>query len=222
MKRTERLASAAAPDGSTLSLLRHDRDFILRVNGADLMSTRRHASEDELARVACAPLGARPGTAVLIGGLGLGFTLRAALAHLAPDARVVVAEIVEAVIDWNRNPEYALSVDALGDARVELRHADVADVLGECKGAFDAIMLDVDNGAEALTTSGNARLYSDVGIRLTIEALRPRGRIVYWSAQADRAFERSLRRAGLTVESVPVRAHAKSGGHHTLLTAGRV
>jgi spermidine synthase len=219
VKRTERLAEATAPDGSRLSLLRHDRDYILRVNGADLMSTRRHASEDALAGVACAPLGAQPSASVLIGGLGLGFTLRAALALLAPDARVVVAEIVQAVIDWNRDPAYELAADALDDPRVEIRRADVADLLRASRGAFDAIMLDVDNGAEALTTADNARLYDDDGIRLTIAALRPRGRIVYWSAQADRAFERSLRHAGLTVESVPVRAHGKSGGHHTLLVA---
>lgn len=220
MLRTERLATATAPDGSQLALLRHDRDYILRVNGADLMSTRRHASEDELARIACAPLGSAPGASVLIGGLGLGFTLRAALSLLAPDARVVVAEIVQAVIEWNRDPGYGISADALGDPRVELRNADVRDVLRESPGAFDAIMLDVDNGAEALTTAGNARLYDDDGIRLTMAALRPRGRIVYWSAQADRAFASSLRRAGLTVESVPVRAHANGGGHHTLLVAG--
>jgi spermidine synthase len=114
------------------------------------------------------------------------------------------------------------SGNPLLDKRTVIRMEDVAKVLQAEPQGFDAIMLDVDNGAEALTTSGNARLYSDDGIRLTIEALRPRGRIVYWSAQADRGFERSLRRAGLTVESVPVRAHAKSGGHHTLLTASRV
>ncbi len=220
MKRLERQATAVAPDGSRLELLRHDRDYSIRVDGVDLMSTRRHASEDALAVAACAPLGSRPGARVLIGGLGLGFTLRAALAILAPDARVVVAEIVGAVIDWNREPAYRISVDALADSRVDLRHADVGDVLRESEGQFDAIMLDVDNGAEALTTAGNARLYDDGGIRLTAAALRPGGRIVWWSAQADPIFEKALRRAGLVVETATVRAHGKSGSRHTLLIAG--
>ena len=218
MKPTERLAEATAPDGSVLSLLRHDRDYILRVNGADLMSTRRHSSEDALADVGCAPLGTRPGAAVLIGGLGLGFTLRTALALLPPDAHVVVAEIVQAVIDWNRNPDYHLAAESLADPRVEVRRADVTDVLRDSAGRFDAIMLDVDNGADALMP-GNARLYDDTGIRLTVAALRPGGRIVYWLAEADRPFMKALRRAGLTVESVPARAHAERGARHALMVA---
>lgn len=219
VKKLERLAEALAPDGSILTLTRHDRDYAIRVDGVDLMSTRRHASEDALAEIACAPLGAAAGARVLIGGLGLGFALKAALRLLPPDAHVVVAEIVAAVIDWNRNPEYALAADALRDERVDLRHADVADVLRDGTGQFDTIMLDVDNGAEALTTAGNAHLYSDAGIRLTVAALRPGGRVVYWSAQADPAFEKSLRRAGLGVEAVKVRAHHGSGARHTLLVA---
>jgi spermidine synthase len=219
MKRLERLATAVAPDGSRLELLRHDRDYSIRVNGVDLMSTRRHQSEDALAVTACAPLGTRPGVRVLIGGLGLGFTLSAALAILAPDARVVVAEIVGAVIEWNRDPAYGISVAAVADERVDLRHADVADILRESDGQFDAIMLDVDNGAEALTTAGNARLYDETGIRLTAAALRPGGRIVWWSAQSDPAFEKALRKAGLSVETATVRAHGDSGSRHTLLIA---
>ena len=219
MKKLERLAEALAPDGSILTLTRHDRDYAIRVNGVDLMSTRRHASEDALAEVACAPLGARVGARVLIGGLGLGFTLKAALRLLPSDAHVVVAEIVEAVIDWNRATDYAISVDALRDERVSLRHADVADVLRDSVGQFDAIMLDVDNGAEALTTAGNARLYTDAGVRLAAAALRPVGRVVYWSAQADPAFQKMLRRAGLAVDAVTVRAHGGSGTRHTLLVA---
>ena len=118
-----------APDGTVLTLYRHDRDYSIRVAGVELMSTRRYHSEEQLAELVCRPLEKRAGARVLIGGLGFGFTLRAALRTLPADARVVVAEIVGGIIEWNRNPEYPLAADALADPRVELRHADVADVL---------------------------------------------------------------------------------------------
>ena len=204
-----------------LTLYRHDGSYQLRVNGVELMTTRRVNSEVRLADVACAPLAGAGGVRVLIGGLGFGFTLRAALKTLAPDAAVVVAEIVGAVIDWNRNPAYALSHEALADPRVNLRHADVLDVLRESPVSFDAIMLDVDNGAEPLTTSGNARLYNNAGIRLAIAALRPRGRLVYWSAQADPQFVQALERAGLRVETQKIRSHQPVGGYYALFIAQR-
>ena len=219
MKKFERLGEATAPDGTVLTLFRHDGAYVIRVGDIELMSTRRHLSEDRLAELACLPLRDRPDARVLIGGLGLGFTLKAALAILAADARVVVAEIVAGVIAWNANPDYALAADALRDARVELVHGDVAEVLRAHPGGFDAIMLDVDNGADALTTTGNARLYADTGIRTAIAALRPGGTIAYWSADRDRAFERALRRAGLSVESVDVHAHGTSGPRHTIVVA---
>jgi spermidine synthase len=219
VKRVERLGEATAPDGTVLTLYRHDGAYSIRVDGVELMSTRRHHSEDRLAELVCVPLGERPGVRVLIGGLGLGFTLRAALRALGADARVVVAEIVAGVIAWNRNPDYALAATALGDARVDLRHEDVARVLERSPGAFDAIMLDVDNGAAPLTTAGNARLYRDAGIRMAAAALRPGGRLAYWSAGGDEAFEAALRRAGLVVETARVRAHATAGGRHTLFVA---
>jgi spermidine synthase len=156
---------------------------------------------------------------VLIGGLGLGFTLRAALGILPPDARVVVAEIVAGVIEWNRNAEYPLGAAALADPRVELVHGDVARLLRDRPGAFDGIMLDVDNGADALTTSGNVALYRDPGIRTAVAALRPGGRLAYWSAGADAAFETALRRCGLTVEATRAPVHATSRGRHTIFVA---
>ena len=219
MKRVERLGTATTPDGSELVLHRHDGAYAIRVDGVELMSTRRHHSEDRLAELACSPLRDVAGAQVLIGGLGLGFTLEAALRTLAPDASVVVAEIVQGVIDWNRNVEYDLASAALADPRVELRRADVADVIAEHRARFDAIMLDVDNGAEALTTAGNAALYARAGIRAAVLALRPGGRVVYWSAGSDARFEAALRRAGLTVDVVRVRAHVTSGGMHTLFVA---
>lgn len=219
MKRVERLGEAIAPDGRVLVLYRHDRDYVIRVDGHELMSTRRHHSEDVLAETVCEPLRERADAHVLIGGLGLGFTLRAALGSLAPDAKVVVAEIVDAVIRWNRNPEYALAADALRDARVDVRHDDVGNVLRASPGAFDAIMLDVDNGAEALTTRGNAALYRAEGIRRAAAALRPGGRLAYWSATEDAAFEAALRRAGLSVEVVRARAHPGLRTRHTIFVA---
>jgi spermidine synthase len=204
-----------------LVLYRHDRDYVIRVDGHELMSTRRHHSEDVLADRVCVPLGKQAGARVLIGGLGLGFTLRAALRSLAADAQVVVAEIVEEVIRWNRDPDYALAGDALRDSRVVLRHDDVANVLQASAGAFDGIMLDVDNGAAALTTRGNAGLYRARGIRRAAEALRPGGRLAYWSASKDPAFEAALRREGLAVEVVAARAHPGQGTWHTIYVAQR-
>jgi spermidine synthase len=219
MKKLERLAEARTPDGTVLVLHRHDGDYLIRADGAELMSTRHHHSEDRLADLGCAGLRDRADARVLIGGLGFGFTLKAALRALRSDAHVVVAELVRAVIDWNENPDYTLAHAALRDSRVEVRHADVAEVLRENAGQFDAIMLDVDNGPDPMTTSGNGALYGDAGIRMSAAALRPGGRIVYWSAQDDRKFERTLRRAGLTVETARVWSHGTSGTLHTLFVA---
>ncbi len=221
MKRIERLGEAVAPDGTVLMLTRHDGAYAIHVGGQELMSTRRHHSEDVLAELVCAPLREREGARVLIGGLGLGFTLRAALRLLAADAEVVVAEIVEEVIRWNRHPDYALSADALADPRVDLRHDDVANVLQASPGAFDAIMLDVDNGAAAMTTKGNAALYRAQGIRRAAAALRPAGRLAYWSASEDPAFEKALRSAGLAVEATRARAHPTRKIWHTIFVATR-
>jgi spermidine synthase len=221
MKRHERLAEATAPDGTHLTLIRHDGAYLLRANGAELMSTRRSHSEVELADVACLPIADRPAAHVLIGGLGLGFTLRATLRVLAPDARVTVAEIVQAVIDWNSNPEWGLSVDTLGDPRVTVRHADVLDVLRASVATFDAIMLDVDNGAEAMVTAKNSALYLDAGIRAAVAALRPGGVLAYWSAVADPPFVKRLERAGLTVTTQRSRAHGSTGPYHEIIVARR-
>lgn len=221
MKTYERLAEALTPDGTLLELYRHDREYIIRADGAELMSTRRHNSEERLAELVCEPLSDQSRPTVLIGGLGFGFTLRAALRLLPADARVIVAEIMAAVVDWNTRPEYPLAGTALRDPRVELRHQDVAEVLHSHAGMFDAIMLDVDNGADALSTAGNAQLYRDEGIRMTVAALRPSGRLAYWSADKDRRFEATLRRAGLSVDAARVQAHATTGRWHTIYVTRR-
>ena len=216
MKPYEHLDDATAPDGTVLSLYRHDGAYLIRIGGVELMSTRRFHSEERLAELACAPCVAMEAPRILIGGLGFGFTLRAALRTLPPGARVVVAEVVERVIGWNRNPAYPLAAPSLADPRTEIRHVDVRTVLSACRGEFDAILLDVDNGPDALTTRGNASLYSAAGVALAVAALRPGGTLGYWSAHPAPAFERTLRGAGLRVETHRVPAHGKAGTLHSL------
>ena len=219
MKPLERLGEAQTPDGTLLQLYRHDGAYLIRADGVELMSTRRHLSEDKLAEVACAPLKTRRGVRVLIGGLGLGFTLREALRHLGPDAEVVVAELVAEVIAWNANSDYALSAEAMADPRVRIVHDDVSNVLRKNAGGFDAIMLDTDNGPEGMIMKENSRLYAVRGIANTMAALRAGGTITYWSVGDDPDFERSLKNAGLEVKVMKVRAHATSGPFHTLYIA---
>jgi spermidine synthase len=202
-----------------LQLYRHDGAYLIRADGVELMSTRRHLSEDKLAEVACAPLVTKPKARVLIGGLGLGFTLREALRHLGPDAEVVVAELVAEVIQWNANPEYALSAEAMADPRVRIVHEDVSKVLRNNVGGFHAIMLDTDNGPEGMIMKENSRLYATRGIAATMAALKPEGTIAYWSVGDDPGFVRALENAGLEVKAMKVRAHATSGPFHTLYIA---
>jgi spermidine synthase len=219
MKPVERLGEARTPDGTRLELLRHDGAYFFRADGVELMSTRRHLSEDRLAEVACAPLSDVPGARVLIGGLGLGFTLRAALRLLGPDAEVIVAELVGEVIAWNANPDYAISAEAMRDPRTRVVHDDVSRVLAASLGRFDAIMLDTDNGPDGMIMSENAQLYAMKGIARTMAALRPPGVIVYWSVGDDPRFLHALRRSKLKVEILHVRAHDTAGPMHTLYVA---
>lgn len=222
MKKFERLDETTAPDGTVLTLFRHDGAYVIHAGGIELMSTRRHHSERRLAELVCTPLREVAGARVLVGGLGLGFTLRAALGALADDAQVTVVELLEAVIRWNAHHGYGLSGDALGDPRVTLIRDDVARVLDASPGAWDGIMLDVDNGADPLTTARNARLYDDAGLRTAVAALRPGGRIAYWSSDPDRAFARAMRRAGLEVEEVEARARATGGPRHVIYVGRHV
>ena len=153
---------------------------------------------------------------MLIGGLGLGFTLRTALRELSDDAEVVVAELLAEVIAWNANPDYELSAEAMRDARVKVVHEDVVNVLRMNPGNFDAIMLDTDNGPDGMLMSENARLYAASGIGITVAALRAGGSIVYWSVGDDPGFVRALHRSELAVITLHVRAHGTSGPMHTL------
>jgi spermidine synthase len=221
LKRFERLDQTTSPDGTVLTFYRHDGAYFIRANGQELMSTRRHHSEERLAELVCAPLRPTAGARVLIGGLGFAFTLRAALRELAADARVLVVELLEAVIRWNRDPEYGLGAAPLADPRVTLLHDDVARVLAASPGGFDGIMMDVDNGTDTLTTARNARLYRDEGIRCAAAALRPGGRLAYWSAGADPKLARALRRAGLAVSTTTAPAYPSARPRHALYVGRR-
>ena len=221
MKPTRLLDRAVTPDGRPLTLHEHDGTLSIRVAGVELMSTRQHHSEERLAALACAGLRDRPRAAVLIGGLGLGFTLRETLRHVAADATVVVAELVPEVIAWNRDRSYGLAADLLDDPRVQVVAGDVADVLAASRGRFDCIMLDVDNGARGLTTAANAGLYRAAGLGAARAALGPRGRLAVWSAGADPHFAAVMEEAGFTVEVVRARTHATAGGWNTIFVGTR-
>lgn len=220
MKPTRLLDRAVTPDGAPLTLHEHDGTFSIRVGGIELMSTRQHHSEERMAELACADLGGRPAT-VLIGGLGFGFTLRETLRHVAADATVVVAELVPAVIGWNRTPAYGLAIDVIDDPRVEVVVADVADVLAESRGRFDRILLDVDNGAAGLTAAANDGLYGIQGLGAVRAALVPRGRVAFWSAGPDARFAARLEAAGFTVEVVKARTHPGGGSWNTIFLGAR-
>jgi spermidine synthase len=158
---------------------------------------------------------------VLVGGLGFGFTVQAALAAVARDASVVVAEILAAVIAWNRNPVFPLASRALADPRVTVLHDDVAEVILKQRGGFDSIILDVDNGPAALSTEGNSRLYDFAGLQRIRAALRPGGCVAFWSAAPDPAFEKLLARAGFRVDVEACRARGNSGRRHTIISGRR-
>lgn len=216
MKKWTAVDRALTPDGRTISLHEHDGSYAIRVDGAELMSTRQHASEEKIAELACAHLNGKRGARVLIGGLGFGFTLKAVLQSVASDATVVVAEILAAVIVWNRDPLFSLAADVMADPKVEVLQQDVGEAISADPGGFDSIILDVDNGPAALSTGGNARLYDDAGLQRARLALRPGGCLAFWSAAPDPAFEKRMTWAGFTVDVVACRSRRNSGGRHTL------
>jgi spermidine synthase len=200
-----------------MKLVRRDNEYIILANGRSLMSSRMHGSEEALAAFGCrwARTLARP--CVLVGGLGMGFTLRAALDLLPPDAIVVVTELLPAVVEWNRGPLGPLAGHPLKDKRVRVEIGDVRVTLRSGAGKFDAVLLDVDNGPAAFAASDNAGLYDDRGLAAARAALKMGGVLAVWSAREDRKFEQRLRYVGFAVQAERVRGRLKKGGpRHTI------
>ena len=219
----EFLESTPVPDGDgELSLYRRGGEFSIRVAGRELMNSRVHGSEEALAELACARIADRPRPRILIGGLGMGYTLAAALRRLPAEGRVVVAELVPAVIAWNRRVLGELAGRPLLDARVAVHEGDVAEILQAEPQAFDAILLDVDNGPEALARRDNNWLYARPGLQAAFKVLRPAGVLAVWSAAPHQSFSQRLRSVGFAVEELRVPARERRGGRrHTIWLAGR-
>ncbi|AOH82768.1 spermidine synthase [Sphingomonas panacis] len=212
--------SAQVPGGGEMRLVQRGTDFFIMLGVEELMSSRMSGSEEALATLACDRVtGAAPH--FLIGGYGMGFTLRAALARLGPQASVSVAELVPQVIDWARGPMAALTGDSLDDRRVEILTEDVGAVIAGGRGAYDAILLDVDNGPDGLTRRGNDRLYSARGLEAARGALRPGGVLAIWSAAPDVKFARRLGEAGFAVDEVTIRARASGKGARHVIWFGK-
>jgi spermidine synthase len=211
------LGTARIPgDDGELKLYQRGGEYAIRVGHNELMNSRVHASEDALATLACARLGDRPRPRILIGGLGLGYTLAAVLRSVGPDAEVVVSELVPEVVAWNRGPLTVLSGPLLDDPRVTVRQTDVADVIGK-PNEYDAILLDVDNGPSSFTAKKNDRLYTRAGLRTAFNALRPRGIYAVWSASPDPSFTKRLQQTGFTAEEIPVRGRTATKGSRFLI-----
>jgi spermidine synthase len=213
----EVLERARLPDGTDLVLHRRGNEYFIQANGKNLMSSRMHGSEEALATLACQRARTQEEPCVLVGGLGMGFTPRAALDVLPRGATVVQSELVPEVVEWNRGPLASLAGRPLEDPRVRVQVGDVAALLRASQRQFDVIMLDVDNGPRAFTQSANDALYDNDGLAAARAALKPGGVYAVWSAWDDRKFEHRMRYAGFTVETHRVRARLKKGGpFHTI------
>ena len=208
-------------EAAPLVLSQRDTEFVIRIGPHTLMSSTAHGSEEALAERVCKRIAGRTAASCLVGGLGMGFTLAAALRQLEPTARVTVAELVPAVVEWNRGPLAHLAQRPLEDARVSVHAGDVADMIRVNEAAFDGILLDVDNGPNGLTHASNDWLYSAAGLRAVFRALRDEGVLGVWSVAPDREFTRRLVAIGFAVEEEVARARRTRGGRHTLWLATR-
>lgn len=219
MKPTTKLASSITPDGETLMLLEHDGEYLMKVRGVPLMSTRDSASEQTMAELACIDLPDNP--RVLIGGLGFGFTLRRVLELTQADATVDVAELLPVIVDWNREFLGAVNGQLVNDPRVEVHIGDVAEMLKQTGDSrYHVILLDVDNSPDALVQEGNFGLYNASGVEQAKAALHSGGRVVYWSANPDKGFARSLRKIYNKLDVVPAKAYPQAKKFtHTLFVA---
>ncbi|MBR2267230.1 spermidine synthase [Sphingobium yanoikuyae] len=218
----ELLGTAAVPGGQELRLYRRGGDFMIVLDRNELMSSRMSGSEKALALMTLERLGKRAGLHMLIGGYGMGFTLRAALAEMDAKAQITLAELVPEIIEWARGPMVDLAAGCLDDPRVRLVMDDVAHVIAAGHGSYDAILLDVDNGPDGLTADANDRLYTNAGLSSAMRALKPGGILAIWSAGSDAAFTRRLQNAGFAVEEVAVKARDNGKGpRHVIWFATR-
>lgn len=208
----ELIGVAEVPGGPPLRLFRRGGDFMIVLDRNELMSTRMHGSEVALGTMACDRLAGRAAPHLLIGGYGMGFTLRAVLGRLAAAARVTVVELVPGIIEWARGPMAAVTEGCLDDPRVTVTMGDVAATMAQATAVYDAILLDVDNGPDGLTRPANDGLYSRAGLAAAKAALRPGGVLAVWSASPDPAFAKALERTGFDVETVKVRARENGKG----------
>lgn len=216
----ETIATAAIPGGDTLTLISHGRDFVIMLGREELMGTRMRFSEEQLAELTLERITV-PRPRILIGGYGMGFTYRAALARLPEGGRVVVAEVVHEILEWAKGPLAELTGNTLSDPRGEIVIADVAalidDAIDGTTPKFEAILLDVDNGPDEIVRDGNDRLYTRTGLGKARDALKPGGILAIWSAAPDPVFARRLRDAGFSVEERTVRARPNNKGpRHTI------
>ncbi len=218
------LATTRVPGGGVMTLVRRGDTFVIRIDGEELMANRMHHSEEMLATLAFEPLekdGLRPKARILIGGIGMGYTLRAALDRLGPHGRVDVAELVPEVIEWNRGILAPLARRPLDDPRVRVVRGNVGHVIADARSEYDAIMLDVDNGPAALTAPSNALLYGSDALARTKRALVPNGMLTIWAAGDERGFEARLAKAGFAARTVHVRARTGRGGLRFIVFVGR-
>jgi len=216
------LGTATIPNnGGELVLSQRGAEFSIRLSGlrGELMNSRAHSSEDALARLACARLHAVDNARILVGGLGMGFTLAAALNATPASAQVTVAELIPAVVEWNHGALGDCAGRPLQDSRTHIYIGDVADLLNDNPQRFDAILLDVDNGPEAITHSKNNWIYSSAGLQKIYKTLRPDGMLALWSAGPNPAFSQLLKQARFDVSTKIVRAHAGKGSRHTIFLA---
>ncbi|MGX7875174.1 hypothetical protein ACVDG5_022790 [Mesorhizobium sp. ORM6] len=214
------LDSAKTPDGTQeLRLKRRGAEFSIMLGTNELMNSRLSGSEEALARLSCQRVAGLRRPRILIGGLGMGFTLRAALAELGEDASIVVAELVPAVVIWARGPMAEIFGGCLDDPRVTIQETDVGQAIGSGLAAWDAILLDVDNGPEGIVHKGNDALYSPAGLGAARAALKPGGVLAVWSQGPDGGFTRRLKQAGFAVEEVGTRANGKRGARHVIWIA---
>lgn len=218
------LGRAQTPgNGAELCLYQRDTEFSIQADNDELMNSRVYGSEQALATLACQNITNHPQPRVLIGGLGMGYTLRASLDELGDKAQVVIAELVPEVIQWNRGVLAHLAGSPLDDNRVAVHEGDVAQMIKTAKGAYDAILLDVDNGPQAMVSMDNDWLYSLRGLERSYAALRPEGVLAIWSSGRDAAFAKRLGQVGFDVDEVGVRGRkGGKGSHHIVWIATRI